>query len=107
MHSWPCIFPTIHYDLPDDIICDSAIYADDTTLYSKCNLWQQLELASELEYDLQDTVDWGKKWLVDFNAGKAQLVSFDCSNTGSAVVKMDGWFLRKIIFEDAGIGLLF
>ena len=58
-------------DLPDDVICDVAIYADDTTLYSKCDrasdLWQQLELASELESDLQDTVDWGKKWLVDFN----------------------------------------
>ena len=48
-------------DLPDNVICDVAIYADDTTLYSKCdrasNLWQQLELASELESDLQDTVD--------------------------------------------------
>ena len=34
-------------------------------LYSKCDqasdLWQQLELASELESDLRDTVDWGKK----------------------------------------------
>ena len=43
-------------------------------LSSKCDrasdLWQQLELASELESDLQDMVDWGKKWLVDFNAGK-------------------------------------
>ena len=96
MHSWPCIFPTIHYDLPDDIICDSAIYADDTTLYSKCNLWQQLELASELEYDLQDTVDWGKKWLVDFNAGKAQLVSFDWSdNNGCIDVKIDGSLLEE------------
>ena len=38
---------------------------------------QQLELASNLESDLQDTVDWGKKWLIDFNAGKNQLVSFD------------------------------
>ena len=50
-------------------------------LYSNCDqasdLWQQVELASELEFDLQDTVDWGKKWLVDFNAGKTQLVSFD------------------------------
>ena len=31
---------------PDDVICDIAIYADDTTLYSKCDqafdLWQQL-----------------------------------------------------------------
>ena len=68
-------------DLPDDVICDIVIYADDTTLYSKCDqaydMWQHLELASELESDLRDTVDWGKKWLVDFNAGKTQLVSFD------------------------------
>ena len=46
--------------LYDDVICDIAICADDTTLYSKCNwasdLWQQLELASELEFDLRDTV---------------------------------------------------
>ena len=41
------------------------------------NPWQQLELASELEYDLRETVDWGSKWLVDFNAGKTQLVLFD------------------------------
>ena len=61
-------------DLPDDVIRNIALYADDTTLCSKCDkasdLWQQLELASELESDLQDTVDWGKKWLVDFSAGK-------------------------------------
>ena len=25
------------------------------------DLWQQLELASEFEFDLRDTVDWGKK----------------------------------------------
>ena len=35
--------------LPDDVIHNIAIYADDTILYSKCNqgsdLWQQLELA--------------------------------------------------------------
>ena len=36
--------------------CDIAIYADDTNLYSKCDrasdLWQQLDLATELESDL-------------------------------------------------------
>ena len=46
--------------------CDIAIYADDTTLYSTCDQasdhWQHLELASELEFDLRETVDWGKKW---------------------------------------------
>ena len=50
------------------------IYADNITLYSKCDqasdLWQQLELASELESDLRNTVYWDKKWLADFNAGK-------------------------------------
>ena len=46
-------------DLPDDVICNIAIYADDTTLCSKCDqasdLWKQLELASELESDPRDT----------------------------------------------------
>ena len=48
-------------DFGDNAICNVAIYADDTTFYSKCdwefNLWQQLKLASEFESDLQDTVD--------------------------------------------------
>ena len=43
-------------DLPDDVICDIVIYADDNTQYSKCDqasdLREQLELASELESDL-------------------------------------------------------
>ena len=35
------------------------------------------------------TVDWGKKWLVDFSAAKTQLLSFDRSNSnGSIDVKM-------------------
>ena len=57
---------------------------------------QKLELTSEMESDLRDTVDWGKKWLVDFNAGKTQLVSFDKSNnTGSVDRKMDGPVLEE------------
>ena len=68
----PTLFLLYINDLAD-VIFNIAIY-DDTTLYSKCDqasdLWQQLELASELESDLQDTVDWGRKWLADFNAGK-------------------------------------
>ena len=68
-------------DLSDDVICNIDIYVDDTTLYSErdqaSDRWQQLELAFELEFDLLDTVDWGKKWLVDSNAGETQLVSFD------------------------------
>ena len=45
-------------DLPNDISCKAS------------DLRQTLELASELESDLRDTVDWGRNWLVDFSAGE-------------------------------------
>ena len=53
-------------------------------------------MASELESDLRDTVDRGKKKLVDFNAGKTQLVLFDWfNNNGSIDVKLDGSVLEE------------
>ena len=55
----PTIFLLHIDDLPDDVICNIAIYSDDTTLYSKCDqasdMQQQLELASKLESDLRET----------------------------------------------------
>ena len=61
-------------DLPDDVICDISIYADDTTLYVKCDqasgLWQKLELVSGLESDLRDTVDWVRSGLLILMLGK-------------------------------------
>ena len=70
------------------LLCSKYDYASD--------VWQQLELASELESDLQDTVDWGTRWLVDFNAGKTHLVLFDKSNsTGAIGVKLD-----RSVFEE-------
>ena len=46
-------------DLPDNVICNIAIYADDTTVCCRCDqasdLWRQVELARELESDQQDT----------------------------------------------------
>ena len=68
---------------------------------------EQLELASELESDLQDIVDWGRKWLLDFNAGKTQLVLFNQSNnTGAINVKMDGSVLKeKLSFKMLGLTL--
>ena len=57
------------------------------------NNWNWL-LNLNLIYDF--SVDWGKKWLVDFNAGKTQLVSFDQSNNTSAIdVKMDESVLEE------------
>ena len=81
----------------DDVVCNVAIYTDDTTLYSKCNqasdLWLQLELAFELESNLQDTVDWGS------NAAKTQLILFDqLNNSGAIDLKMNGSVPGKTIF---------
>ena len=60
----PILFLLYNYNL-DDVIYNIAIYANDTTLFSKCDqasdLWQQQELVPELESDLRDTVDWGRK----------------------------------------------
>ena len=79
-----------------------AIYADGATLYAKCeqasDLWQQLELASERESDLGDTIDRCRKWPVDFSTRKTRVVSFHCAID----VNMDRLSSEKIIFEDAG-----
>ena len=45
---------------------------------------------------IYETLDWSRKWLVDFNAGKTQLVSFDQSkSTGGIDVKLDGSVLEE------------
>ena len=58
----PTLFLLYINDLPD-VIFNIALYAYDTTLYSKfdqaSDMWQQLELAFERDSDVQDTLDWG------------------------------------------------
>ena len=95
----PILFLLYINDLPDNVICNMTIYADDTILYFKwdqaSDLWQQLELVSEYESDLPDTVDWGKKRLVDFNTGK--LSWFCLAGLIAMIVLMWKWmglFLR-------------
>ena len=40
--------------------------------------------------------DWDRRWLIDFNAGKTQLLSIDWSNNADAIdVKMDGSVLEE------------
>ena len=91
-----------------DVICNIAIYADSTTFCSKCywatDLWQEPELASEPDSDLRDTVDWGRKRLVDFNAGKTQQVLFGWSDKTSAIdVKMG----RSVLEEKSSFKMFF
>ena len=45
-------------NLPNYDICNIPVFADEATLYCKftlaCDMWQQLKLATESEYDLGD-----------------------------------------------------
>ena len=61
------------------------------------------------ESDLHDTVDWGRKWLFDFNTGKIQIVLLDWSNNSGGIdVKMDGSVSEKnSSFIYAGVDFLF
>ena len=56
LYSWSYTFPLYINDFPEDVFCNIVIYAGDTTVYSKCDqksdLWQQLELTSELKTGL-------------------------------------------------------
>ena len=62
-------------------------------------------MASELESDLQDPVEWGML-IVDFNAGKAQLALFDCShNCGSIDRETDGYVLDGNLSKVLGLSV--
>ena len=53
-------------------------------------------------------MDWDRKWLVAFNAGKTQLLIFDRSNNRCAIdVEMDeSILLQEIISNYAGFAFL-
>ena len=50
-------------------------------------------------------MDWGKKWFVDFNVGKTQLVLLDQSNNSSAISKEIGALIRSMNFLSPGVPL--
>ena len=85
-----------HYD----VICNIVIYGDDTILYPKSDqtsdLWQQLQLVSELESDLWDTVPMDKKWLFALMLEKLSWFCLNCLITLVLLIwKWMSLFLRK------------
>ena len=60
---------------------------------------KQLELDSELEFDLCNTAHCGRKWLFNFSDGKTELASFDWSNNIVPLTwKWMGLVLKQIMF---------
>ena len=70
-----------------------------TILLSALNVTSHLICCNNQNWNLNliyETLDWGRNWIVGFNAEKTQLLSFDRSNnTGATDVKWMGLFLRK------------
>ena len=62
-------------------------------------------MASKLESDRGDTLDWDRKWLVDCNTGITQVVLLDWSNNTIAIdMKMDESVLvEKLSFKMLGL----
>ena len=52
---------------------------------------------------IYEILDWGKKCLNDFNAGKTQLVSFGRSDKNGSIDVMDGWVWEKSPFRMLGL----
>ena len=57
-------------------------------------------MASNFDSDLQDTIEWGRKRLVDFSVGKIQIVSFDrsnnCGNIDTKMVLSEKSYLMRL-----------
>ena len=105
----PALFPLYINDLLYDAVSNITIYANDWDPVSK--LWYQLESASKLESDLQDTVVWGRKYeigqFIDFKEIKTPLVSFDCSENWDATdLTMNGSNCHEKLFFQ-GVRIVF
>ena len=85
-------------DLPDDVICNIAIYADDTTLYSNCD--RHLICGNNLNWLLNLNLIYETLWT---GAGSGLLISMlekliwldQSNNTVTIAVKMDGSVIEE------------
>ena len=58
-------------------------------------IWSVSTTRIELESDLRDTLDWERKWLLNFNAGKLNWFRLTCLITLKLLMWKTGLFLRK------------
>ena len=107
----PTLFLLFINDLPDNVLRSFiSIFAEDTTIYgfTSKDLNHQ-HLANNLSEDLSRIVQWGKRWLISFNALKTKLVSFKRHQNAPDLpsISMDGVDLQESSCQDKLLGLKF
>ena len=95
----PILFLTYINDLPDKLICEISMYADDTSLYSclgkKSSSTERKKLTERIKRDLSSISEWGRQWLVAFNSRKTKLLSVNrYRQTDNTPVSMDNCTLE-------------
>ena len=68
----PILFLIYINDLLDDIESFSLLFADDTKIYRKITTKEDSE---KLQKDIENLVEWTKKWKVEFNADKCHVLT--------------------------------
>ena len=105
----PTLFLLFINDLPSDVLRSFInIFADDTTIYGFTSKGvSHHDLADNLSEDLSNVVQWGKRWLVSFNAQKTKLVYFNRhrNDTDIPPISMDGVDLEESSCLDKLLGL--
>ena len=67
----PLLFLIFVNDLPDWVINDMKMFADDTKIWKKI---RNLEDSSSLQEDLVRLTEWSRKWLLHFNPEKCKVM---------------------------------
>ena len=78
----PTLFLVYINDLPDNVLSQLAMYADDSTLYCvspNSSSTSRGEVGASLNNDLENVLNWGNNWLVTFNSKKTKLLSLSRS----------------------------
>lgn len=96
----PTLFLMFINDLPDNLICELVIYADDSTLYScldmKSGNQERIDLVNSLESDLSQVSAWAEQWHVALNSEKTKVLSVNrYKNSETTPISMSGEVLQE------------
>ena len=96
----PTLFLMFINDLPDNIVCDLVMYADDSTLYScldiKSDDQKRRNLVNSLESDLSQVNAWADKWHISLNSTKTKVLSVNrYKNSEVTPITMSGETLQE------------